>query len=80
MNPPTAIPSDSQTLSHHADLPKLPIASLQSTADKVRRSARAIAKDDKEYSDLESKLDKFLQPGGVGEQLDKELKARAAQE
>lgn len=80
LNPPTAIPSDSQTLSHHAELPKLPVASLQSTADKIRRSAKALAKSDKEYDELCRKLDDFLAPGGAGEKLDKKLRARAAQQ
>lgn len=80
LNPPTAIPSDSQTLAHHVNLPKLPVADLKSTAEKVRRSALALAKDDKEFAELEKKLDDFVKAGGLGEQLDKKLKARAAQQ
>ena len=80
LDPPCAIPSDSVTLAHHASLPKLPVPELKSTAEKVLRSAKALAKDDSEYKALESKLDAFLKPDGPGQRLQSKLQARAKDE
>lgn len=68
LNPPCAIPSTSQTLSHHDQLPRLPVPDIQATREKILNSARPLAKDDREFEAMKTKLDNFL-----GSPLAKEL-------
>lgn len=79
LNPPTAIPSSSATLSHHKDLGKLPVPPLKQTVEKLYRSASVLAKDDAELRQLKQRLDAFAEPGGLGEKLTSLLEERREQ-
>ena len=80
LNPPTAIPSSSATLSHHKDLGKLPIPPLKQTVEKLYRSASVLAKDEAELRQLKQRLDAFAEPGGLGEKLTSLLEERREQQ
>lgn len=76
LNPPCAIPSTSQTLAHHDQLPRLPVPDIQATREKILNSARPLAKDDKEFEEMKSKLDEFL-GSPLAKELNDALLARA---
>lgn len=58
-------------------LPKLPVPELEETAAKYLRSVHPIVTPE-EYAKTESAVKEFIKPGGIGQELQKKLKERAA--
>ncbi|EJD41190.1 acyltransferase ChoActase/COT/CPT [Auricularia subglabra TFB-10046 SS5] len=71
-------PQGAVTFAHQERLPRLPVLPLQPTLDNLKRSLRPLAWTEDEYAAAVRKIDEFGAPGGVGEQLQARLEARAA--
>jgi hypothetical protein len=76
LNPPCAIPTDSITLSHHDQLPRLPVPDLAATREKVLNSAKPLAKNEEEFKEMQKKLDDFLH-SPLAKELNDALVARS---
>lgn len=76
LNPPCAIPSTSQTLAHHDQLPRLPVPDINATREKILNSARPLAKNDAEFDAMKKKLDQFLE-SPLAKELNDALIARS---
>lgn len=76
LNPPCAIPSTSQTLAHHDQLPRLPVPDIQATREKILNSAKPLAKDEKEFEEMKRQLDEFLS-SPLAKELNNALVARS---
>ncbi|RIA85327.1 acyltransferase ChoActase/COT/CPT [Glomus cerebriforme] len=57
-------------------LPKLPVPALKDTLEKYLKSVRPLI-DSKEYAKTEAAVVEFQKPGGIGEELQKRLLAKA---
>lgn len=79
LDPPTAIPRESTTLAHQADMPKLPVPELAQTERKLLASARALARTEAEWTEFKRKADDFFHASGSAEKLQQRLVKRAGQ-
>lgn len=69
-------PEPKVTFSRQGELPRLPVPDLATTMARWLRSTRPLLTDD-EYASTERMAKEFARPGGVGEELDRRLRARA---
>ncbi|GAA5866276.1 hypothetical protein JCM8547_007226 [Rhodosporidiobolus lusitaniae] len=76
LTPPTATPEQSITLAGQADLPRLPVPSLDTTLDRLERSAALLAETSQQRTQLEDKVAAFRKDGGVGKKLHEKLEKR----
>ena len=79
LDPPSASPKESATLSHHPDLPRLPVPNLDQTVSKIIASVTPLAEDQNELNEVKRKLDEFVK-SGQAEKLQNKLKERAQNE
>ncbi|KAI9475423.1 MAG: acyltransferase ChoActase/COT/CPT [Benjaminiella poitrasii] len=64
-------------LRYQTNLPKLPVPALSATLQKYLKSVRPLLDDD-QYRQTQQAVQEFEQPGGLGQQLQERLMARAA--
>lgn len=64
-------------LRYEDSLPHLPVPTLEETAKRYLKSVHCLLTED-EYARTKKAVDDFVAPGGVGQQLQKRLQARAA--
>lgn len=64
-------------LRYQESLPRLPVPTLEETAVKYLRSVVPLATPD-EFARTESAVKEFIRPGGIGQELQKKLEAKAA--
>src|SRR5687767_3618336 len=57
-------------------LPKLPVPALKDTLEKYLKTVRPLT-DSEEYAKTEAAVTAFQKPGGIGEELQKRLLAKA---
>ncbi|BGP27022.1 hypothetical protein JCM10295v2_005984 [Rhodotorula toruloides] len=69
MNVPSSTPLDSPMLRNQGKLPRLPVVPLDETLARLKRSCEPLAKDQKELSEVEKKIEAFAKQGGVGRKL-----------
>jgi carnitine O-acetyltransferase len=68
--------SKGRTLRFQESLPRLPVPTLQETAERYLKSVHPIVTP-KEYENTKAAVEEFIKPGGVGEALQQKLLARA---